>query len=40
MPNFRLSISPNLDLDRLLLLKVYKISAKNYSCVVVHGIED
>ena len=40
MSNLRLSISPNLDLDRLLLLKVYKISAKNYSCVVVHGIED
>ena len=28
VPNFRLSISPNLYLDRLLLLKVYKISAK------------
>ena len=28
MQNFRLSISPNLHHDRLLLLKVYKISAK------------
>ena len=28
VPNFRLSISPNLYLDRLLLLKAYKISAK------------
>ena len=28
VPNFRLSISPNLHLDRLFLLKVYKISAK------------
>ena len=28
VPNFRLSISPNLYLDRLLLLKLYKISAK------------
>ena len=28
MPNFRLPISPNLFLERLLLLKVYKISAK------------
>ena len=28
MPNFRLLISPNLYLDRLLLLKVYKMSAK------------
>ena len=28
VPNFRLSISPNLHLYRLLLLKVYKISAK------------
>ena len=28
VPNFRLSISPNLYLDKLLLLKMYKISAK------------
>ena len=38
VPNFRLSISPNLYLDRLLLLKVYKISAKKVqrSCVSWH----
>ena len=28
MPNYRLLISPNFYFDRLLLLKVYKISAK------------
>ena len=28
VPNFRLSISPNLYLDKLLLLRVYKVSAK------------
>ena len=38
VPNFRLSISPNLYLDRHLLLKVYKISAKKVqkSCVSWH----
>ena len=36
--NFKLSISPSLYLDRLLLLKVYKISAKKLlrSCVSWH----
>ena len=35
VPNFRLSFSPNVYLGRLLLLKVYKISAKKVqrSCV-------
>ena len=38
MSNFRLSISPNLYLDRLLLSKVHKISAKKVkrSCVSWH----
>ena len=38
MPNFRLSILSNLYLDRLLLLKVYKILAKKIqrSCVSWH----
>ena len=38
VPNFRLSVSPNLYLDRLLLFKVYKISAKKVqrSCVSWH----
>ena len=38
MPNFRLLISPNLYLDRVVLLKAYKISAKNVqrSCVSWH----
>ena len=39
MPNFRLSISPNLYLDRHLLLKVYKNPAKNYRGVVSHDTE-
>ena len=33
-------ISPNLYLDRLLLLKVYKISAKNYRRVMSHDTKD
>ena len=38
VPNFRFSISPNLYLDWILLLKVYKISAKTSpkSCVSWH----
>ena len=38
VPNFRLSISANLYLDRVLWLKVYKISAKNIqrTCVSWH----
>ena len=38
VPNFRLSFSPNVYLGRLLLLKVYKISAKKVqrSCVSWH----
>ena len=40
VPNFRPTISPNLYLDRLLLLEVCKISAKNYRGVVSHDTED
>ena len=36
VPNFRLSISPNLYLDKLFLLKVYKLSAKKYRGVTLH----
>ena len=38
VPNFRHSISPNLYIDRLILLKAYKISAKKVqrSCVSWH----
>ena len=39
VPNFRLSISPNLYLDRLLLLKVYKISAKKVQRRMSHNTE-
>ena len=40
MPNFRYSISPNLYLDWVLSLKVYKISAKNVRSLKIDATLD